>query len=83
MTCVVQVSGTAATLGRVFGQLQVSGTNVPMRMGTATNEDAYGWTIVWPLSKGQAIRPVHYHEAGGARDITATFQVAMVNAPNW
>lgn len=77
-----QISGAASTLGRSFFQLVAQDTAFGNRF-PAFNEDNWGGTIIWPLSKGNALRLQAYHSAGGTRDYAGTLQIAMLNAPNW
>src|SRR5690606_38207086 len=76
------ISGAASTLGRSFFQLVAQDTAFGNRF-PAFNEDNWGGTIIWPLSKGNALRLQAYHSAGGTRDYAGTLQIAMLNAPNW
>lgn len=83
MTVITNVDGSASGLGRVFGQIAIGGNPVQMRMGTAVDEDNYGYTLMWPFTAGDRLQPTHYHASGGARDVTATMQIAMINSPSW
>ena len=78
----INMSGSASTAGRTFFQFSTTNGVFGARH-TVTNENNFGGTAIWPLTKGNEMRIQVYHEGGGARDYTATLQIAMINAPNW
>lgn len=79
MAAVVNVSGAAGSLGRVFGQFSTTNGVLGARFATGTNENNYAGSLSpWPLSVNDQLRIQCYHESGGLRSYTATMHIVQL-----
>ena len=78
-------AGTAADLGRVFGEVWLRSANVQLGRVPGMNENALSGNPGVPLGKGQEVQFRFYHATGGAREVSATVNIYQTAGagPNW